>query len=157
MDQDLSSVNELLERRVGLMRELVHCLERAQAAVLSSDPPQLSAQTTRQQELCRELQRLAAGLTPSQVSAPTPVASSDPGSHGPDTADLIPGRVRREALLVELAEVEAQVAYLNRTYGALLRRARRTVDIFCRVLANSGVTYIPPGSQPPSAVRDSRG
>ena len=49
-------------------------------------------------------------------------------------------RVRRE----ELAEVERKVAQLNRRYDALLRRARRTVDIFCRVLANSALTYPPP-------------
>jgi hypothetical protein len=40
--------------------------------------------------------------------------------------------------------METRVAQLNREYGALLTRARRTVDIFCRVLANSEVTYFPP-------------
>jgi hypothetical protein len=157
MDQDLSSVNELLARRVGLMRELANCLDRAQVAVLNSDPGQMSAQTTRQRELCEQLRRLASELMPEQVPPLAPAASSNPASQGPDTADLLPAQLRREALLVELAEVEARVAHLNRIYAALLRRARRTVDIFCRVLANSGVTYIPPGPQPPSAIPYSRG
>jgi hypothetical protein len=157
MDQDLSSVNELLERRVGLMRELAHCLERAQAAVLNSDSRQMSAQTTRQRELCEQLRRQASELMPEQVPSPVSAASSIAGSPVPGSADLRPARLRRRALLGELAEVEAQVAHLNRAYGALLRRARRTVDIFCRVLANSGVTYVPPVPQPPSAVPYSRG
>jgi hypothetical protein len=145
MDQELSSLNGLLERRLRLMRELADSLERAQAAVLESDPGQVSAQTTRQRELCAELRRLASELTPEQV--PSPVK---------DTAGFMPARARRRALLIELAEVEPQVACLNRAYDALLRRARRTVDIFCRVLANSGATYIPPASHPVSAVQNSR-
>jgi len=47
-------------------------------------------------------------------------------------------------LAAELLAVETKVLQLNRAYAAWLRRARRTVDIFCRVLAHSAITYPPP-------------
>jgi hypothetical protein len=155
MDEALSSINELLEQRIGLMRELAESLERGQAAVLSSDWPKINAQTERQQELCQQLRQLVSDLGADDVpaGASVPGAPFQPG----ETVNLPPVRARRKALLAQLAEVKAQVADSNRAYGALLRRARRTVDIFCRVLANSGVTYVPPGLQAASAGRDSKG
>ena len=52
---------------------------------------------------------------------------------------------RAHAGLADDLQVAARrVADLNRFYGALLRRRRRTVDICCRVLANSGTTYPAP-------------
>jgi hypothetical protein len=157
MDQHLPSLNELLEWRLGLMRELANSLERARAAVLNSDPGQISAQTILQQELCAELRRLASALTPERVPSPAQCPHSMAGSHALDTAEGARLRARRRALLVELAEVEQRVFHLNRAYGALLRRARRTLDIFCRVLGSSGVTYVPPEAQSVSPMQNSRG
>jgi hypothetical protein len=157
MDQDSSPVDVLLERRVGLMRELAVSLERAQTAILHSDARQLADETTRQREVCEELRRLASELAAGPAPPVTKAVHSVLRTHLPDTAALHPARQRQRALLTELLEIETRVADLNRSYGALLRRARRTVDIFCRVLANSGVTYPPPASQAPSAIQDSRG
>jgi hypothetical protein len=157
MDQDPSPLNEWLERRVGLMRELAGSLQRAHNAILHSDAAQLSAQTVRQQQLCEELRRLAAELTPGQTSSTAMAVRSIAQTHLPNTAALYPARERQRALLTELLEIETRVGDLNRAYGALLRRARRTVDIFCRVLANSGATYLPPAAQTSSAIQDSTG
>jgi hypothetical protein len=147
MGQDISSVNGALERRIGLMRELANSLERAQAAVLNSDRVQLSRQTMRQRELCEQWRLLVSEFT-RNVSVPPRRAHAVPNSH--QAAELGPTGERHRALIVELAQIEARVAHLNRAYGALLRRARRTVDIFCRVLANSGLTYSQPTLQPAS-------
>ena len=46
----------------------------------------------------------------------------------------------------ELAQAETDLRDQVRLYGALLRRTRRTIEIFCRVLASSGVTYTVPSS-----------
>ncbi len=46
----------------------------------------------------------------------------------------------------ESAQAEAGLRDQVRLYAAVLRRTRRTVEIFCRVLASSGVTYTVPGS-----------
>jgi hypothetical protein len=53
-------------------------------------------------------------------------------------------RERWTAFAQELARVESRVSHLNQVYGALLRRAQRTVQIFNRALTSSAVTYAPP-------------
>jgi len=157
MDKDPSPVNELLERRVSLMHELAASLELAQAAILHSDAGRLSVQTQRQQELCEHLRGLVPELAPGQASQAARAARSVARTQLPGTEALNPARQRQRALLIEGLEIETRVADLNRAYGSLLRRARRTVDIFCRVLANSGVTYHPPAPQSPAAIEESRG
>jgi len=119
-----SSAYELLEQRLTLWRFLVVSLEHARKAVLQSDLENLRCQTARQQEICEGLR----GLEQLKPPSGHPIA---------------PGE-RRKILEEELQQVEVQVAHLNLAYGALLRRARRTVGIFCRVLASTGLTYTPP-------------
>lgn len=108
-----------LEQQLCRLRELAASLENARMAVLHSDLAELTQQTVRQRELCAAIGRL------------DPDILSCPAEH-------------RRTLLQESVQVAVQVARLNREYGALLSRARRTVDIFCRVLANSEATYLPP-------------
>jgi hypothetical protein len=55
---------------------------------------------------------------------------------------------RWKMLAQELIQVEIRVSQLNQVYGALLRRARRTVQIFNRVLTSSALTYAPPKPEP---------
>jgi hypothetical protein len=153
MDENLSSANEFLERQIALMRELAGSLERAQVALFNSDVAQVGVQTILQQRLCEELQQLAGKFSlkpsfPAHMITPT---------HQANVATLDPFAERQRFLLSELREIGKQVEGLNRHYSALLRRARRTVDIFCRVLANSGITYLPPSPQARSALQDSRG
>ncbi|HUI77601.1 MAG TPA: hypothetical protein VLY24_06780 [Bryobacteraceae bacterium] len=115
---------ELLRRRLGLLRGLADSLEQAQAALAGITPETLDHHTARQRELCRESCALAA-------AAPVEL------------------QIRMPAGLDDDVQVAARrVADLNRFYGALLRRRRRTVDIFCRVLRSSGTTY--PAPTPPA-------
>ena len=114
------------EQRLGWLRELAVSLQQARAAVLSSDPRRLALETARQRELCAAL-----GQSPGLGSC---------------TAEQ-----RWNSLLRETIELEIQVFRLNREYGALLARAQRTVKIFCRVLANSQATYLPPEPEPSSS------
>jgi len=141
MEQEIASANGALKRRINLMRELARSLECAQAAVLSSDPAQLGAQTKQQQELCEQWRR---GLCEFPGNGSLSPRRTHPMANSHEAVDLGPAGEAHRALIAELSEVEARVAHLNRAYGALLRRARRTVDIFCRVLASSGPTYSQP-------------
>ncbi len=114
------SLPELLTQRLVLLRALADSLERAQVELMTTTPAKLDQQTARQRELCRQLCALAVGF--------------------PET-----GYVRTHAGLAnDLQATARRVAELNRKYAALLRRKRRTVDIFCRVLASSGTTYPAP-------------
>ena len=151
MDQALSSTNEALEKQIMLLRELVGSLERAQAAVLSSDAGYLNIQTLKQHALCGELRRWGSEPPLLASSHAQLVASTEAAATPMDPLAEHP-----RSLLAELGELGKRAERLNREYAALLRRARRTVDIFCRVLASSGITYVPPRLPPPAAP-DSRG
>ncbi len=110
-----------LDRRLGLMRELTSVIEQANTAVMKSDLRGIERLTARQRELCNVLRAVEA-------------QTMFQGCHS-----------QRQSILVdELVVAAKQVRDLNREHAALLRRARRTVDIFCRVLASSAVTYSPP-------------
>jgi hypothetical protein len=131
MDPERSSGREAGQVRIDLLRQLAHSLELGQAAVVGSDLGEITRQTAQQRELCAKLRQLPADPVRTQ-------ASGFPGA-------LV--RDRNEAWGEELAAVATKVALLNRRYEALLRRARRTVDIFCRVLAHSALTYPSPRPQ----------
>jgi hypothetical protein len=128
MDPEHFPGHEADKTRVDRLQELADSLERAHAAVLASDLRQITQQTARQLELCAQLRQL------SRDAVQTPTSWLPGGLSSPV-------RPSNHAFGEELAEVAGRVAQLNRQYEALLRRARRTVDIFCRVLTNSALTY----------------
>jgi hypothetical protein len=151
MDQELTTSFELLEQRLALMRELARSLEQVQSAVVGSDLRGIEGHSARQQELCEALRQLAA-----ETVGPHPAIADESGR--PKTGTQLPEsavsphvRQRWDTLAQELTQVEIRVRQLSRVYGALLRRARRTVEIFNRMLASSANTYAPPKSEPPIA------
>jgi len=150
MDADeRSSAYEQHRRRLDLMRELAHSLALAQAAVVRSDLREMQCQTAEQQRLCEQLSQLGPPASPTEFPLAKHAPAAQPGwTRLPEGAASPLAGERWGALLKELTQVELQVAGLNRAYGALLRRASRTVEIFCRVLATSGVTYAPPQPRP---------
>jgi hypothetical protein len=117
-----SCIPEPQTQRLTLLRALADSLEQAKSALATTTPAKLEFHSARQQELCRQLRSLATG---------TPAGGQ-------------PGTLTR--LAEDVQETARRVADLNRKYAALLRRRRRTVDIFCRVLASSGTTYPAPNA-----------
>lgn len=103
------------------MHSLAASLGQARIAVLQSDLARLRRETGCQQEICTRLRQIPL--------LPWPT---------------LPAAERALRLKEDIRQVEIQVTHLNLAYGALLRRARRTVDIFCRVLASTALTYSPP-------------
>jgi len=79
MDRTLASENELLERRLTLMRELASSPERAYAAAAQADLHEMSAQTAQGK----------ANLLPT-TSAPASTAATDV----PERLELSPESVR---------------------------------------------------------------
>jgi hypothetical protein len=126
-EQQLSAPEGSIEHRLRLLRELAGSLECARGAVLRSDLGQLKVETARQRELCAALGQLTG-------------TSFSPGE-------------RLHQLRQHCRDMEMQVVGLNREYGALLARARRTVDIFCRLLSTGGTTYLPPKPEPANCHR----
>ena len=112
-------MHEVLTQRLGLLHLLADSLEQAQAALATATAEKLDHHTARQQELCGQLCSRAAGF--SELKSRTPAGLAN-----------------------DLQVAARRVGDLNRLYAALLQRRRRTVDIFCRVLASSGTTYPAP-------------
>jgi hypothetical protein len=116
MEIPLRSTLPRREQQLALLREMAGSLSQAKAAVLSSDLAEFESQTARQRSLCQQWNAL--------LAHPAPDAGGD--------------------LLPELTMAASEVRQRLRLHSALLRRARRTNGIFCRVLATSGATYVVP-------------
>jgi len=124
-----------LERRLRLMRELIGSVKRAQTAVVRSELAALEAEIVKQQQLCVAL-REGEGGEGDEVSLSGPQFPQKCDENLSSSAGE-----RWRTLSSELADAEAEASVVNRAYGALLRRARRTVEIFARVVACSAATY----------------
>ena len=128
MGECLAPQSAWLDQRVALLQHLASSLQAAQEAVVRDDLAELRGQTSRQQVLCEQIRRLTGAPL---VELCTTNRETEK---------------RRRELQEKLAQTELEIARLNRVYGALLRRASRTVNIFCRVLAASNATYDVPQS-----------
>jgi hypothetical protein len=120
------------ESRLTLLRELSDALAQGQAALLASDLEGFDRETTRQQDLCLELLHLQSLMEGRNLA----------GSRG--RAPLPSRQTPEDARSLELRQAELRLWHQALLYAAVLRRTRRTVAIFCRVLANSGTTYAAP-------------
>jgi hypothetical protein len=146
MDQELFTTFELLQGRLALMQKLATSLELGQAAIVRSNLAAITSHTARQEELCeaiRQLENEALRLSACTSNAGV-VRNPKFLKRLPESGASGFAQRRWSAVAQQLTEVEMQVGQLNLVYGALLRRAQRTVDIFCRVLACSAITYAPP-------------
>jgi len=115
MESDLAS----LPQRLELMRQLAGALRRSNNAICQSDLVQFICNVTCQKHVCSALRHAVAQNTTRET-------------------------MNDAAVIDEVLKIRDELRCLNQVQAALIRRGRRTVDIFCRVLANSGATYLPP-------------
>jgi hypothetical protein len=134
MNMPLPPAHGIQESCLILLRELSDSLALGQAALLASDLESFDLQTIRQQDVCLELLHLQS-LMKAHNPAEFPGSNLSPG-----------GQTQSAARSRELRQAESQLWQQARLYAAVLRRARRTVEIFCRVLASSGTTYAAPSA-----------
>ena len=145
MGQEFNPSFELLERRLSLMRELAISLEQVQTAVVRSDLNGIDGHTMRQREICDALCQLESEALGFRNPIEDKARKRNIWAQLPvDAVSSSQVPARWQTLAQELSQVEMHVAQLNRVYGALLRRAQRTLQIFLRVLASSANTYAPP-------------
>jgi hypothetical protein len=146
MDQEITPVFGLLQRRLALMRQLAVSLEQVQSAVVRSDRGAIDGYSAEQRGICEALHQIEIEALGRTLHSPLNGGSGERKSRVrlPEGAVSPQLQQRWEVLAEELSEVEARVGQLNRVYGALLRRAQRTLQIFMRVLANSANTYAQP-------------
>jgi len=159
MDQEFTPVFDLLKRRLALMRQLAVSIEQVQSAVVHSDRSAIDCYSAEQRGICEALHQIEIEALGRTLDSPLDGASRERKNRVrlPEGAVSPQLQQRWQALAKELGEVETRVGQLNRVYGALLRRAQRTLQIFMRVLANSANTYAPPkcaATIAPSTLRD---
>ncbi len=139
------------ERRTNLLRQLAVSLEHACEAVRTSDVRALKAEVASQRALCGAIAECIG------ESGCVGSVSAKPAEQFRSWAALkANASARTNTIEGQLEEIELRVAQLNQEYAALLRRARRTVDIFCRLLAQSPITYSPPAPVPVRAAAGGR-
>ena len=146
MDQELSSSFALLERRIRVLQQLASSLATAQAAVLHHDLNGIDLENTSQREICEALQQWEAeAVTSGCAIGEAPLGRTLQLDIPPASPAL---QERWRTLARELAQVETKVRELGRVHAAMLRRARRTIEIFARAFASSAATYSPPERAP---------
>ncbi|HEX3353810.1 MAG TPA: hypothetical protein VHS34_13405 [Terriglobales bacterium] len=127
----------IAEQRLALLRELAEVLGLAQGALLNSDLDRLQEQNGRQLTLCKTLRTLAGDSAGPGIQASEP-AISPPAIFGPGS---LSAPIDGDAISRQLQEVRRQVQHLNRVQAALLRRARRSLEISACLRARCALTY----------------
>jgi hypothetical protein len=112
--------------RIALLYELAAAFEDAQPAMVRCDIQKIQQHAARQHQLCRALLRLH--------------------ENGPQAPAAGRAQQDEDLLALELEAMQARVRHLGRVQAALLRRSRRAMQIFARLLASSAVTYAPPAA-----------
>ena len=130
------------QQRLALLRELADVLGLAQGALLNSDLDRLQVQNGRQLTLCKTLRTLAGDCAGPGIQASEPPILP-PAVFGPGSfsAPIDGVEISRQ-----LQEAGLQVRHLNRVQAALLRRARRSLEISACLRASCGLTYAAPAA-----------
>jgi len=121
MDVESPPVFEQLTIRLSILHDLVDALLKAQSAIALSDLQNMELHIAQQRRLCHALMDLGT-LSPQPSVAPV---------------------LRWNKLVLELKETEHYALHLGRVQSALLRRTRRGLDLFSRLLASTALTYTP--------------
>src|SRR5262249_54304416 len=108
---------------LALWEALAASLEQATRALTDGDLDAFERATERQQQLCDQLRGVLPPWPGRGVCRDTPEGAAD----------------QRECM-----EIERRVKHLNRVYAALLRRANRSLETFCRMLDAAPSTYAAP-------------
>jgi hypothetical protein len=144
---------ELLKRRVASLRLMAKELRDCRGALIKMDLESTRQHISYQQGLCSEIRFLdqelgvlrrelakAGGLEPEGMSESAFAKLFDAGSAS-----------QLRQILDDLEQVQRRVWRLNRVYGGVLRRSRRSIHVLINVLASYRGTYSRPPRRPACA------
>jgi len=117
--------------QLSLLDALAQSLHETQSTMFTSDLSSFEAQTDRQLDLCRALQKARLDVN---SCAPDRQAIGNGCSHSPATA-------QHQALENQVRIMEGRVRQLNRIHACLLRRAQRSLAVYRRIVASQSLTY----------------
>jgi hypothetical protein len=120
---------ECLREHIRLLRELDGSLADSTEALAHSDIASVVRETERQQRIIQAVTALR--VRASAISLATDHEKDSKPKAGVETNSLA------DSALEDFHRARAGVMAQNRIYSALLRRSRRTVDIFARLVLNA--------------------
>lgn len=163
----LASLFSRREQKLVLVRDLCQSLEQSRTAILATDLKNIQLHTEKQQIICESLRELnACSLTAKPhatlqeilaITNPTDITNQT--GHTYISAE---DEQRWAGLTRQLQNCENEARCLAKLCAALLRRVRRTTDVWLRILMSAAPTYTP-AMQPslalvaPGHVRSSAG
>jgi len=127
----IDGYKQILRSRLHAIRSLTDVLSRSQNALLSRAAADLQQLTSQQQTLCGEIEFLDAEVREVQGEVEAERLLED--------AEL--SRVNEE-----MAQAETQLAKAYKVHAALLRRARRSVNVMINVAKSESNAYCSPSS-----------
>ena len=132
---------ELMEMRVGLLRDLVQSLEVSQFALARNDAEVIARGAAHQAELCRQWSLVEDQLHRASESRPAQPTES--------AADPSPNASPVVHLEKEFAALGARIGHLTRVHCSLLRHLNRSLAIVAHVVDSCSPTYTPEFTQRP--------
>jgi hypothetical protein len=127
----IDGYKQILRSRLQAIRSLTEVLGRSQNALLSRAAADLQQLTAQQQTLCGEIEFLDAEVRGVQSEIQAASLLEDVELSGVDQ---------------EMAQAEAQLAKAYKVHAALLRRARRSVNVMINVAKSESNAYCSPSS-----------
>lgn len=137
LDNSVSELARLLEKRLALVGTLADSLEASRVALGRNDAEAIARGAAHQAELCRQWGRLEDQLRTEAARRRTlelPAAAISAGSAEAEHS------ARLEA---EWAALGARIRYLTRVHWSLLRHMQRSLAILKRVVDTCAPTYTP--------------
>src|SRR6266404_601868 len=131
MKTSIDTYNGMLTRRLQGIRAITQSLDDSRKALLSRDVDRLQQLTAQQQMLCGEVDFLDAEINGVRNELEPALQSNDGESE--TTAAL-------------MASAEAELVRVYKVNAALLRRARRAVNVMINVAQSEANAYCSPSS-----------
>jgi hypothetical protein len=131
MTTSIDTYNEMMASRLQGIRAITQSLGDSRQALLSRDVDRLQQLTAQQQMLCREVDFLDAEIEGVRTELEAELQSQDGES---------------EAMAAQIASAEAELVRAYKVNAALLRRARRAVNVMINVAQSEANAYCSPSS-----------
>ncbi|MCU1312083.1 MAG: hypothetical protein JWO20_3208 [Candidatus Angelobacter sp.] len=131
MKLSINTYNEMLTRRVQAIRAVTQSLGESRQALLSRDADRLQEFTAQQQMLCGEVDFVDAELKSVRSGSETAFQSESGES---------------DAIAEQMAAAGAELVHAYKVNAALLRRARRAVNVMINVAQSEANAYCSPSS-----------
>ena len=139
---------ELMEMRVGLLRDLVQSLEVSQFALARNDAEVIARGAAHQAELCRQWGLVEDQLHRAAESRPARSRKLPP-IHPPICRPIPTNASPVVHLEKEFAALGARIGHLTRVHCSLLRHLNRSLAIVAHVVDSCSPTYTPELTQRP--------